>query len=186
MPRIAARYIGTSPVFLMPRPGDPYLDANGAPLQPRETPFSGNKGLFIAAGESLMLEEAEVLGQTLLYDAHGNNNPVTLGVGCCLLPQHQGQDWHTLSGVPFTYDGTAPGVLMPAGMVAYEFHEGRPDFAPFTPDPRAFDYVAPVASTQAPPVAPQAPATAAKVKETQAPVTLGITDASTATDGNKG
>lgn len=138
MPRIAARYIGTSPVALAPRPGDPYLDANGTPLESRPSPINGNKALYIANGESLMAEEQEVLGQTWLCDAHNNNQPIFLGNGYYPLPQHAGMQWWDLSSERFQYDGTTPSVNAPTGMYYYEFHEGRRDFTPFTPNAHTF------------------------------------------------
>lgn len=134
MPRIAARYIGHSPVILPPRPGDPYLDANGQPLQPSTLP-NGSQGLILSAGDSLQVEEHELLGQTWLVDPTGARQPVLLGTGFAPLPQHAGKHWTALRDERFAHPGNEQA---PNGTYYYEFHMGRSDFAPFTPHPRTF------------------------------------------------
>lgn len=137
--RIAARYIGTSPVKLPPRPGDPYLDANGAPIA----------DLMLSVGDTLQIEEHELFGMTYLIDPTHERQPHQLGTGLSLLPAHEGQPWRSLLDVRFRYAGDA---TIPGGVYAYEFHMGRSDFEPMTDHPRQFEHK-PVAAVVPPAVA---------------------------------
>lgn len=169
VPRIAARYTGAFPVLLAPRPGDLYLDANGAPLQPQKLHFNGGAtALYLCAGDSLMVPETEVLGATYLIDPIGDRPQIYLGAGLVLLPADQDKDWKSLVGVRFTYNGPpVNGVEVPGGVWQYDFSLGRQDFEPVTPDPRQFPDVPPITPAVAPaPVAAPPPPVAQLVPVT--------------------
>ena len=154
--RIAARYIGTSPVKLPPRPGDPYLDANGAPIA----------DLMLSVGDTLQIEEHELFGMTYLIDPTHERQPHQLGTGLSLLPAHEGQPWRSLLDVRFRYAGDA---TIPNGVYAYEFHMGRSDFEPMTDHARQFEHK--------PTVAAPVPPSVAEVQLPLAPVAAPIQEA---------
>jgi hypothetical protein len=141
--RIPARYIGASPVILsQKRPGDPYLDANGLPLQPK---FPGENGLRLDYGDTLMVDAVEVLGKTILVDSNPDPQKalpsLDLGAGLHLIPEHAGQDWKSLVQVKFPYGGD------PMVRWQYEFHLGRMDFEPIGTYPdTSFSSPTPVAT----------------------------------------
>ena len=98
---IPARYIGNHEVQLF-KHGGPYRDGNGNPLQE----------LLLRSGDTLMMPAQEVLGMTWLTDPRCQEDPVSLGVGRVVLPEHQ-----QLSDAELIDIG-------------YQFHMGRSDFEP--------------------------------------------------------
>ena len=102
---VAARYIGPAGLRLSNALG-PYLDAHGQ----RRT------NLYLTPGDTLMLPDVEVLGQTYLFDPKSINDPLWLGVGRVVLPEHA-----TLSERELA-------------VLGYEFHAGRSDFEPMPLD----------------------------------------------------
>ncbi len=76
MALIAARYIGTEDVTLPDNVN--YLDGNG-------NPFTKS---ILQNGDTLMMNDFDILGQTLLKDSTGNVQ--VLGLGRVILPADQG------------------------------------------------------------------------------------------------
>lgn len=122
--RLPVQYIGDSTVQLRPRPGDPYRDANGTPLT----------SLLLSQGDTLLLDEAEALGQTYLIATNADMHAYLLGTGYCPLPQHRAESWQALQDRRFAYAGDQ---RIPPGTYYYQFHTGRSDFVPLVPHARA-------------------------------------------------
>jgi hypothetical protein len=101
---VACEYIGRHKVELN-KYGGPYINAKGEQL------FE----LSLNPGDTLMLPEAEVKGYTILRDLTAQTDPVHLGVGKVVLPQHQGKSDDELMAI------------------GYQFHQGRPDFREIVP-----------------------------------------------------
>ena len=139
MARIAARYIGKSAVKMDSRPGDPYLDANQAPLKPRE--LYGQPTLYLEYGDSVMMDESEVLGTTYLVNVHTDQS-IIYGVGFAPIPEHKDKSWKELIGERFEYERPKQGEVpaIPLGTYFYQFHIGRQDFEPWTKDTRSYFY----------------------------------------------
>ncbi len=97
---IPARYIGIHPVELAP--GKPHYNIDGT--------RRGIEDNTLSPGDTIMMTDEDVLGKTLLFDPHGVRDPVQLGIGRVILPEHQGKSLEEL------------------GLLGYEWHEGRPDF----------------------------------------------------------
>lgn len=97
--RIPARYIGEIEVVLSQH-GGPYQDGNGLPLKER----------ILRPGETLMMDEGEVNGHTIILDPRHEQEPVHVGVGRCVLPIHKDKSAAELE------------------RLGYQFHEGRRDF----------------------------------------------------------
>jgi hypothetical protein len=68
--------------------------------------------LSLSYGDTLMMPVAEVLGKTQLRDG---DSLYDLGPGKVVKPEHQNKDEAELAHF------------------GYEFHQGRPDFEPYTP-----------------------------------------------------
>lgn len=104
-----ARYVGEHPVRISRQHGPVHAsDASAARLERRD-------GSLLRHSETLLLPAAEVYGQSYLYDPRGERDPLALGVGRCVLPEHAGLSPEELSAV------------------GYEFQEGRSDFEPVQP-----------------------------------------------------
>ena len=99
--KIAARYIGDHPLTL-PKEFAPYRDGDGKALST----------LSLYPGDTLMMPETEVLGQTFLEDPRAERDTLWLGPGRVILPADQDKSPEEL------------------GQIGYSFHEGRPDFEP--------------------------------------------------------
>lgn len=93
---VPARYIGDN--LLQLQPGR-YYNADG----------SIRTSNIVSKGDVLMMPEQEIIGQTILFDPKGYKDPLYLGSGHRVLPEHQGLDARTLA------------------LLGYEFHEGRAD-----------------------------------------------------------
>jgi hypothetical protein len=93
---VPARYVGDN---LLQLPGR-YYNPDG----------SIRTSNIISHGDILMLPEQEILGQTILFDPKAVRDPLYLGTGHRVLPEHQGLDKRTLT------------------LLGYEHHEGRSDF----------------------------------------------------------
>lgn len=105
MPKIPARYIGKHTVVLRPLDG-PFLNGAGEKLT----------SLILYPGDTLLMPETEILGQTFLVDLRRDGAPARhLGAGRVVLPEH---------------DGLSDDALYALG---YEFQEGRADFEPCDP-----------------------------------------------------
>jgi len=76
MAKIPAQYIGTDEVYLEDLTN--LRDGSGNPLT-KST---------LSTGDTLMMEDFDVLGETYIYDA--DNNPTYLGTGRVILPQDAG------------------------------------------------------------------------------------------------
>jgi hypothetical protein len=125
--KIPARYIGGHTVQL-PAGLGPFYNIDGT----RRT------SLLLETGDTLMMPETEIIGQTYLFDPRGQTDPLHLGAGKRVLPEHVGLDDRELS------------------LLGYEFHQGRPDFEPVveaepTQAPANVAFVAPLSSEIAPP-----------------------------------
>lgn len=94
---VPARYVGDN--LLQLQPGR-YYNADG-------TLRTSN---IVSKGDVLMMPEQEIIGQTILFDPRGYNNPLYLGAGHRVLPEHQGLDQRSLA------------------LLGYEHHLGRSDF----------------------------------------------------------
>lgn len=103
LPKINARYIGERPMVLRAVDG-PHLNAKGERLTSR----------LISRGDTLKVHPVQVLGQTYLHDPKGNLPSQWIGVGRVTLPEHAG----------------LPDAVL--DVLGYEFHEGRPDFEPYS------------------------------------------------------
>lgn len=97
--KVAARYIGEHAVMLSPL-GGPYVDETGVQ----------KSDLMLSPGDILMMPDHEVLGQTWLFDPRAERDPVYLGTGRKVLPEHEGKTDAELR------------------VLGYQFHMGRPDF----------------------------------------------------------
>jgi hypothetical protein len=73
---------------------------------------SRRQSSLLESGDTIMMPEREILGFTLLHDPHMVNDPLDLGVGKRVLPQH----------VNLTDEQRAA--------LGYEHHQGRTDFEP--------------------------------------------------------
>lgn len=100
--KIACTYVGEHKVMLFPQ-GGPYFDKDGQMLTE----------LTISSGQTLMMEDTEVLGYTILQDLRNESEPLYLGVGRVILPQDESKSDEELSAM------------------GYQFHTGRTDFAPY-------------------------------------------------------
>ena len=142
---VPARYVGEYPVYL--KPGlRRYRDGYGQPFKAtrRVNPVTEEveSVYLLAYGDTLMMPEIEVCGQTLLVDPSGNRQPLWLGAGFAPLPEHAHLSASDAAGLRF---------MAPDGIYRfYEVHEGRPDFTLF--DPAASDESAAEASEEAPSV----------------------------------
>lgn len=99
MAKIAARYIGDYPVVLKEGQGRLY-DGDGNPLTSN----------LLNPGQTLMMNDTEVLGQTYKRPTRGQGEATFLGVGRVILPEHASRTAEELD------------------LLGYEFHEGRSDF----------------------------------------------------------
>lgn len=106
--KIPARYTGAAGMRLSKTLG-PYFDANGQRITNH----------FLEPGDTLMLPDTEVLGQSYLFDPQGKREPLWLGVGRVALPEDKDKDERALA------------------ILGYEFHTGRTDFEPLLPVPLA-------------------------------------------------
>ena len=95
--KVPARYIGPHPVVLGAF-GGPYYDAAGRPLA----------SLYLAYGDTLMMPEGEIRGETYIVTTQGAEY---LGTGKVVKEEHAGLSASTLADL------------------GYQFHQGRPDFA---------------------------------------------------------
>lgn len=102
MSKIACTYVGEHQVQLFPQ-GGPYFDKDGQMIV----------NTVISKGQTLMMEDSEVLGYTLLQDLRNESEPIYLGVGRVVLPQDEGKSDEELSAM------------------GYQFHTGRTDFEPY-------------------------------------------------------
>ena len=101
--KIPARYIGMYAVALKDPKG--VLDGDGNPI----------KTALLHAGDIIMMNEEEILGQTYFRPPYADGPLKSLGAGRVILPEHADLD--------------AAG-LERAG---YQYHEGRSDFEPVVP-----------------------------------------------------
>lgn len=95
-----------------------YIGTHAVRLVASQGPYFdafGNRltDLALSYGDTVMMPIAEVLGKTQLREGDTFYN---LGPGKVVKPEHQGKDEAELSHL------------------GYEFHLGRPDFEPYTPD----------------------------------------------------
>jgi hypothetical protein len=71
--------------------------------------------MVLKNGYTLMMNEDEVIGMTWLTDPRHLGDPIYLGPGRVVLPEHGEKSTEELS------------------VLGYQFHEGRPDFEPLVP-----------------------------------------------------
>ncbi len=105
--KIPVRYIGAYPVTLKDPTG--VLDGQGRPL---------TTGL-LEYGDTIMMEETEILGETLFEYIRGKGLLKSLGPGRIILPEH-------------VHAADDPAALEQLG---YHFHMGRSDFEPLLDEP---------------------------------------------------
>jgi hypothetical protein len=67
---------------------------------------------LLESGDTLMMPEREILGFTLLHDPHMASDPLDLGAGKRVLPEHAGMNPEQLDAL------------------GYQFNAGRSDFEP--------------------------------------------------------
>lgn len=96
---VPARYIGHHAARLT---GRLYFNVDG----------SRRQSALLESGDTLLMPEREILGFTLLHDPHQVNDPLDLGVGKRVLPEHAGMNPEQLAAL------------------GYEWHLGRTDFIP--------------------------------------------------------
>jgi hypothetical protein len=101
MAKIPARYVGGCDITLS-KFGGPYFDGDGQRLT----------NLTLHPGDTLMMDEEEVLGVSWLHDPRHENESQKVGVGKQVLEQHNGLQDHELRDL------------------GYQFHTGRSDFEP--------------------------------------------------------
>lgn len=99
--KIPARYVGGHDIVLS-KFGGPYYDGDGKRLI----------DLVMHPGDTLMMEDEEVLGVSWLHDPRHEQDSQKVGVGKQVLEQHNGLKDHELREV------------------GYQFHTGRSDFEP--------------------------------------------------------
>lgn len=99
--KIPAEYIGAYPVQF-PAPLGPYFNANGERLT----------DLVISKGDTIMMPEVEILGQTFFRTRSENEPDLHLGAGKVVKVEHAHLSHEELLAL------------------GYEFHAGRPDFRP--------------------------------------------------------
>src|SRR2546427_9986989 len=97
--KIPARYTGLMAVSLVAGLG-PYFNGDG----------SQRSSLTLNPGDEIMMEAADIIGKTILYDPAGGKDPLSLGVGHIVLPRHASLTREKLTAL------------------GYEFHAGRSDF----------------------------------------------------------
>jgi hypothetical protein len=97
---VPARYIGAHPVELAP--GRPHYNIDGT--------RRGIEDNTLAHGDTIMMVDEDVLGKTILEDPHAVKDPVQLGIGRVILPEHAGKSLEELD------------------QLGYVFHQGRGDF----------------------------------------------------------
>lgn len=95
---IPAKYIGAHAAVLSGT--GPYYNIDGT----RRT------SMALDTGDEIMMPDKEVLGQTMKFDPNGIVEPLLLGAGRVVLPEHA-----QLNDQALAEEG-------------YEFHMGRPDF----------------------------------------------------------
>lgn len=108
---IPARYVHEHEGLLSSY-GGPYKDANGKPLA----------SLLLHKGDTLMVNEHEVRGFTVLRDPRHEQEPKQLGVGRVVLPEHQYKSEEELYNL------------------GYQFHQGSSmweEVLPSVPDKKA-------------------------------------------------
>lgn len=105
MKKVAARYIGEYPVVLK--------EGQGRLMDGYNKPLTSN---LLNPGDTLMLPDTELLGQTYKRRMKGDAQPEFLGAGRIILPEHAGCGEEELA------------------LLGYEFHEGRSDFTPLSLD----------------------------------------------------
>jgi hypothetical protein len=101
MAKIPARYVGGHDILLS-KFGGPYYDGDGRRLL----------DLVLHPGDTLMMEDEEVLGFSMLHDPRHEKESVKIGVGKQVLDEHNSLKDHELREL------------------GYQFHEGRRDFEP--------------------------------------------------------
>ena len=118
MSKIPARYIGGHQLLLAGFQG-PHYDGDGNRLS----------SLVVSPGDTLMMEEHEIRGQTYKFDPRGNDDPLFLGYGShIVLPEHEDLSDEVLQAI------------------GYQFHQGRPDFEEYTPQTQPAGQETPVAN----------------------------------------
>jgi len=132
---VPARYVGDN--LLQLQPGR-YYNADG-------TRRDGN---IVSHGDILMMPEQEIIGQTILFDPKAVRDPLYLGTGHRVLPEHQGLDGRTLS------------------LLGYEHHEGRSDFELVQGEPAPAEKASPEPASETPQETPT-PKPAAPVHDAQ-------------------
>ncbi|HZU01520.1 MAG TPA: hypothetical protein VFA10_17765 [Ktedonobacteraceae bacterium] len=104
MAKIPARYIGEHTLKLGSY-GGPYYDGEG----------NLRDSLLLHTGDTLMMEEHEIRGDTYLFDPRGEAPTQFLGTGRVVKPEHAGLRDAELA------------------QVGYQFCAGRPDFQEIVP-----------------------------------------------------
>lgn len=94
---IPARYTGEHDVVLS-NYGGPYLDGDGKPLQ----------SLVLHRGDTLMVQENEVKGFTVLLDPRHEQEPQILGVGRVVRDQDKDKDDTTLIAMGYQFHQPSP------------------------------------------------------------------------------
>lgn len=122
---IPARYIGDHEVLLdigqMKASGRPLVNGFGEPLKPTlNNAVDGLPAYGLRNGDTLLMLDTEVLGQTYLHDASQQLPSIAVGAGKVIMKEHEG----------LSVDELQQGVMYQGNRFFYEFSEGRRDFIP--------------------------------------------------------
>src|SRR5437899_10055656 len=99
---VPARYIGYHAVELAQ--GKIHYNIDGTRRKREEN--------TLAHGDTLMMQDEDVFGKTILEDPHHVKMPMQLGIGRVILPEHAGLSLEELD------------------LLGYVWHSARPDFIP--------------------------------------------------------
>jgi len=90
---VPARYIGNTPIGLQDNKRD-WRNIDG----------SKRTDLILNNGDTLMMPEEEIIGFTMLEDPHRQRDPLHLGAGRVVLPEHAGKSAEELDALGYVFN----------------------------------------------------------------------------------